>query len=384
MNYKAFKILSIFVAILFVFSCSLTVLGYITNKNKNNLPPKPIETENGTIVERNIKYKYYLENEEVDSIPTNPKPDENSTTEDQLVYRFDQYNCTEGVTGNFNNEEWKFIPSKDVEATCELYFTKARYEVKLTVIKGNPDENNNYFVDRYKDGEFKINPNDGYEFSESQCSNDKIASYDKSKNILKISAVNSDITCKVTFIPRKLTFSLEVKNGKCDSCVQGKLTSTVNYGDSISYIIYPQDKYEFVKGKDTIKCNNNQEADYSSNNFSIGSLTANNTKCSLVFTKATIKKYKISITNSEDPIVKEKFTISQGSDEILVEEGGTGELGITVLEGVDNIPKLNCPTRIPERSQSAGNKDEYKFVWMNVTQDIKCTIDKDGEPKPIE
>ena len=101
MNYKAFKILSIFVAILFVFSCSLTVLGYITNKNKNNLPPKPIETENGTIVERNIKYKYYLENEEVDSIPTNPKPDENSTTEDQLVYRFDQYNCTEGVTGNF-------------------------------------------------------------------------------------------------------------------------------------------------------------------------------------------------------------------------------------------------------------------------------------------
>ena len=120
MNYKAFKILSIFVAILFVFSCSLTVLGYITNKNKNNLPPKPIETENGTIVERNIKYKYYLENEEVDSIPTNPKPDENSTTEEQLVYRFDQYNCTEGVTGNFNNEEWKFIPSNDVEATCEL------------------------------------------------------------------------------------------------------------------------------------------------------------------------------------------------------------------------------------------------------------------------
>ena len=67
---------------------------------------------------------------------------------------------------------------------------------------------------------------------------------------------------------------------------------------------------------------------------------------------------------------------------MLVEEGGTGELGITILEGVDFIPKLNCPTRIPERSQSAGNKDEYKFVWMNVTQDIKCTID--SEPKPVE
>ena len=184
MNYKAFKFLSIFTAILFVISCSLTTVGFITHKN--NQENKPSEKDNNeTVDNKKIQYKYYLEGVEVDEMPSNKSSDENATTEEKVEYRFDEYKCTEGVTGIFDTDEWTFTPNKNIDAVCELYFNKAKYEVKLTVIKGTPDENNNYFIERFKDGEFKIIPDNGYEYSNIQCSNDKVANYDKSKNLLK-------------------------------------------------------------------------------------------------------------------------------------------------------------------------------------------------------
>ncbi len=371
MNYKVFKFLSIFVAILLVLSCACTFLGYKTYKDNNKKPEPPVD-DNNTVVDRNIKYKYYLEGVEVTKIPTNPTVDTNETNQtsnDTITYKFDEYKCTNGVTGTFDTTEWKFIPNKDEDAVCELYFNKSKYKVTLTVINGKEDENNNYYVERFNDGEFKIIPNDGFVFSESQCSNDKSVNYDTSKNILKISAVSSDIACKLTFTQKKLTFELEVKNGKCEeSCVGGKIKSEGYYGDSIGYVIYPQDRYEFVKGN--IKCNNGQEADYSSNYFSINSLTSN-TKCTLTFTKANIQKFKISITNSEDTNIKEKFSISSGADEITVEEGSTGVIKIQVNDGVTEKPELKCDNQVPDISPT-GN--EYTYTWMGVSKNIKCTI----------
>ena len=58
-----------------------------------------------------------------------------------IIYKFDEYKCTNGVTGEFDNDEWKFLPSDDIDSECSLYFNKSKYEVKLTVIKGTPDEN---------------------------------------------------------------------------------------------------------------------------------------------------------------------------------------------------------------------------------------------------
>ena len=221
MTYKSLKSITIFVSILFVLSTVGATLGYTTRKNstnnENNTP-----AENGTITEKHIKYKYFLEGVEVSEMPRNKSSEDanetNETDENELLYKFDEYKCSNGVTGEFNNDEWKFIPSEDIDSECNLYFNKSKYEVKLTVIKGTPDENNNYFVERFKDGEFKITPDVGYEFLNSQCSNDKIATYDTSKNILKISAVSSDIACKVSFTQKKMSFQLIIKNGKCYNC----------------------------------------------------------------------------------------------------------------------------------------------------------------------
>ncbi len=380
MNYKFFKILSILTAILLVLSCTGTILGYKTYK-KNNYVPEPNPDNNQTIVDRNIKYKYFLEGVEVNEIPTNPKSgdtNESNETENEQLYRFDEYKCTNGVTGTFDTTEWKFTPSKDLDSTCELYFNKTKYEVTLTVIKGTPDESNNYFVERFKDGEFKINPDVGYQYLESQCSNDKAVTYDTSKNILKISAVSSDIACKVSFTQKKLTFELEVKNGKCENyCTGGKIKTSGYYGDNLLFVIYPQDRYEFKKGS-KITCTNNQVANYESNNFSISSLT-NSTKCTLEFTKSTVKKYTIRITNSEDSVIKEKFAITQGTDEMEVEEGSTATLSLSILDGVESIPKLSCDSQIPDVNVS---NNGYTYTWMGVSKNINCRIVE--EAKPIE
>ncbi len=376
MKYKSLKALSTFTAILLIISCSFTVLGYINSKKEHT---KPVDSDdNGTVIDRNIKYKYYLEEELVSEMPTNPKTEEsnetnatNETNEDNQIYKFDEYKCTNGVTGEFDTKEWKFVPNKTQEAECELYFTKAKYKVTLTVIRGKADENNNYSVDRYTDGEFKIIPDDGYEFSEYQCSNDKIGTYDKSKNIFKISAITNDVACKLTFIEKKLSFELNIKNGSCgEECVGGKIKTTLYYGEKRIFLIMPQNGYEFSNDKKKLTCTNNQEPTYESNNFSI-TPTAD-TKCTLEFVKSTVTKHKISITNSEAEDVKTKFSIIQGSDEISVEDGGTGTIEIqSNPEYYDLLPKLVKCTQIPDVADKGNSR---VFTWMGVTKDIKCEI----------
>ena len=49
--------------------------------------------------------------------------------------------------------------------------------------------------------------------------------------------------------------------------------------------------------------------------------------------------------NEDDANIKEKFAITQGSDEMDVEEGSTATLTISILEGVDTIPKLSCDSQ---------------------------------------
>lgn len=387
MKYKTLKSLSIFVAILFVISCGCTVLGYTTSKKEKEQPINPGNNTNKTAIDRNITYEYYLEEELVSEMPTNKKEEDtnetnktietNETKEEQL-YKFDRFKCDPEITGRFDTEEWKFIPNKTEKSTCKLYFNKSRYNVALTVINGkSDDENNNYSVERYTDGVFKIIPNEGYEFSgDYQCSNDKIAEYDKSKNIFKISAVTSDLACKLTFVEKKLSFELTIKNGNCgEECDGGKIKKTLYFGEKTTFIVNPQNGYEFDANK--LKCSNNQTATYASGNFSI--TPSSDTKCTIEFIKSKIVKHKISITNSEAENVKSKFSITQGSDEISVEDGGTGVIKIAIAEGVEVIPKLDC-SQLAERSPSGSN--EYTFTWMGVTKDIKCSIKE--EPKPLE
>ena len=58
MNYKVFKGLSILTAFLLIVSCSLTTVGFITHKNRQNVPEKPIDNGNQTVENKNITYNY--------------------------------------------------------------------------------------------------------------------------------------------------------------------------------------------------------------------------------------------------------------------------------------------------------------------------------------
>ena len=126
MTYKSLKSITIFVSILFVLSTVGATLGYTTRKNstnnENNTP-----AENGTITEKHIKYKYFLEGVEVSEMPRNKSSEDanetNETDENELLYKFDEYKCSNGVTGEFNNDEWKFIPSEDISNNVDFLFS---------------------------------------------------------------------------------------------------------------------------------------------------------------------------------------------------------------------------------------------------------------------
>ncbi len=388
MNYKTLKLLSIIVGILLVLSCSLTVVGFSKHtKNKNN-----VTTENNTTIndddntKEGITFKYFLEDVEVNEIPQNEKVFNKKTKQDEIniLYKFDSYKCTNNIKGEFDDVEWKFTVTSGTRGECELRFYKSKYNVDLTVIQGVEGKDNPKTIDRFRDGEFIVKPNPGFEYLESKCSNDKIASYDSSKNIFKISSINNDISCKITFTQKKLKVELTVKNGTSEGAnASGVSKIDAFYEDKVTQIVKPSQGYEFVKTTTTKKkksktkvtvdhltCTNNQKATFKNNEFIIEKLT-DNTRCTLEFTKMNVVKYKIKITNSES--FNNIFEISKGSDEIDVEEGSTGEIKIAALG--DDIPKLVKCTELPTRKGPI--KGEYTFTWLNVSKNISCTLAKE-------
>ena len=391
MNYKTLKTISSVVMCLLFVSIILTVLGI---KKHNELVQENATLNNKTEnKDENITFRYFLEDVEVQEIPQNEKIINKKTKleEVNILYKFDGIKCSEGVKAEFNEDEWKINILKNGSGTCDVTFYKSNYDMSFIVINGVEDENNPKTVERYKDGEFIIKPNDGFEYAESQCSNDKIASYDKTKNILKLSAVNSDIACKVTFKQKKLQVELTVKNGVLTDGTNSVSKMEAYYGESVTQIVTPMAGYEYTKGHlvcepfDPSKVNKSkkksskttkketelvQKEDFKSNNFTIDKVLID-TKCTLTFTKTKVVKYKIKITNSEE--YSDIFTISKGNDEIDVESGSTGEIKIKAL--TEETPKLKCNV-LPKDANPNPLNSEYTFTWLNVTKNISCTLSK--------
>ena len=91
------------------------------NKNKDNEE----QTDNFQVT-----YRYYLENEEVDTLPPKEKLDEETVEETEIetyMYVFDRYLCNNNVTGTWDEETWTFNPVLTANATCRLYFTISKF-----------------------------------------------------------------------------------------------------------------------------------------------------------------------------------------------------------------------------------------------------------------
>ena len=335
------KTIIIILTILFVLSLSASVIGIIEhNKNKETTP------------ENEITYEYYIDGIKQDKIPENTLVDEENNI---TLYKFSKFECSNNkIEGSFDTEKWKFITSSKESGVCRLYFVNNYYDVDITVTNGKLDETNTKKVERENDGQFVIIPNDGYEFKEVNCSNNKVATYDKSTNTLTVSVVTENIACKVDFDLKLLTMELKVKNG------EGATKEETDYGNSISVIVTPKDGYQ----KPKVTCTNNQEAVIKDNTLTIQKLT-NNTVCTVTYSAIPVKKYTLKIN------IPEQVNIVSGDITQKIQEGKDALFTIKAKDGYE-ISDINCGDVVPNKEEQ---QDGSIYVsLLKMSKDLTCTV----------
>lgn len=327
------------------------ITGYIyDNKRVEPEPEKPVEKQ------QEVKYRYYLEEIEQDTMPQNEViNNEDGTQTTNVLYKLSNFACSNGVTGEWDDATWTFTPNEIKDSECSLYFVKAKYEVTLTITNGTESEDNLKFVDRESNGVFTITPNEGYEFQEATCSDNKEATWNAANNTLEINAITKDVTCKVVFGIQNLTLDVTVTNGK------GNTTETAKYGDSISAIVEPNSGYE----NPTITCTNNQVALFDNNKITIEKLTKN-TKCKVTFKKVQLEKFTLKIDTLPDTI-----KITSGSNSQEIESGKTGTFTLKADEGFE-IDNITCGGITPSKEVLADGSIKYSFIGM--TSNIACSV----------
>lgn len=348
MKSKGLKIILVFL-ILLTGSCG--AIGYVESKKVENNKPNEVENK--------ITYEYYLEDELQQDMPINTPnaTDENGNAiVNEPTYQFSRFTCTNDLTGDFDVDNWKFIPKENKTSTCKLYFVKTNYSVTLTITNGVEDENNLKVIQREKDGKFIIKPNEGYVYKSATCSDNKEGAWDESTNTFTLNAIMKDITCKIDFEIKQLQADITVVNGK------GNTTETVNYGESISAIVEPNSGYEKAK----IDCTNKQTGTFSSNKFTISKLT-DNTKCTITFEKAPVVKHTLKVNILDNT----KYSISSGSESIPVDNGSTGIFTIKSIDGT--APNVSCGNINPSKIDNV-DSNTFKYTFLNVTNNITCNI----------
>lgn len=335
--------------IMFIIALSGGIVGYLESKKEKPETPKPEE-------KGQITYKYFLEDQEVEEMPVNEKTvDENGVETVNVLYKLSEQHCTNGVTGTFDENKWKFTVDKEVDSVCELHFVKAKYEVTLTIAGSNAtlDINNPKYIDREQDGVFKINPSEGYEFSSAECSDNKQTTWDSTQSALLINSITKDVSCKVVFKLKELTVNINVTNG------EGSTTKTVNYGDNIKEVVIPKEGY----GTPTIKCTSKlQQGVFKENTFNIDKVIDNNT-CTIVFNKTAPKKYTLQIE------LPEEITITNGSTSAEIEEGKEAEITFKIQEGYKM--SLDCGDIKPS-SETPIDSTTIKYSFLGIKSNISC------------
>lgn len=332
------KTIIIILVLLFIVTLSGGILGFIKHKNMKT-PEQPKE-------EIKVTYKYYLENEEVNQIPTN-------TEDSEIKYVFSKVICENGLQGDFDTTNWKFVPKENKTDTCSLYFVKNKYKVDFTVVNGISDENNPSYINRDEDAEFKLIPNEGYEFSKIECNNGVEGTWNSATSSVKLNAVMNDIACKVVFNVKVLKAEVIVGNGT------GMNSEQANYGGKISFIVTPNSGY----GNPTITCTNNQTAVWDNNELVIEKLT-DNTRCTVTFKKTSAITHTLKINNISD---FPNISIVNGDASIRIEDGATASITLSSSDG--KVPKLTC-NEVPNKDMEG---DYYKFTFI-VKKDITCTL----------
>ena len=337
-----------------ILSSACGLVGYMVDLREKNLP---IEEEK----EYQIKYKYYLDDVEVSSMPLNKITDENeeevggNTENDNTVlpdYSFDKYKCSNNVQGVWNQESWSFEVNKTSDATCMLYFVSNYLSVD---VRANNAEINE--LDELKDrkvmrnGEitYNITPTEGYKYEKVTCTNDAVGAWDEEGKKLTVSNVTKNSVCEISFSIDEYVVEFAVNHGT--------LTETdkkVKYGEEVTTVITPAEEYVFNK----VTCTNNQQAtfDVATNKLTISKLS-NKTLCTVDFIASTYE-IKVNVVNG---------SVQENTKN--VKTGNNASFAISPNEGYTTTnPTIQCT-----------NGQEYDmsnnlFQVQNVSNSTVCTI----------
>jgi hypothetical protein len=336
------------ILIFFIVVClGLGSFGYYhsttnTSKNSNN--------DNDSNDKYKINMIYYLNStQKLSDIPTN--------TEEETLYKFEKYVCTNKVKGIWNEEDWKFDVDKTADATCKLYFISAIYNTTINVTNGILDPSAITKVDSNSDGVFKITANEGYTFDKVTCANEEEVLWDETKSELTVKKIKSDTTCDVSFKLKEYSVEISVTNGR------GAITKTIQHNQTFSSSVTATSGY----GNPTITCNNTDlgqsaaPGTWANDTYTMNSVTSN-LKCVIEFKLIEVTPVKYTVTIEIVP--SDRGSVDNNS--LSVNDGESVVFNVNVVEGYKIGSLTEC--------KGAVNNENNTITISNVRQNLKCRI----------
>lgn len=226
---------------------------------------------------------------------------EGITTEDTTM------SCDNGATIAMNNNVVT-VTNVVKDTTCTVNFKVPTYNVKLNVTNGSV-ANANLTVEKNKNAEFTITPNEGYSLTlESDSCNGVMEG-----NVYKVNNITSDKTCNISLKKSNYTITMTVINGN------GNLTTqSVNYNENATFTVTPNTGYLLQLESDTCS------GVLSGNSYTIKNVKGN-IECSIEFAENP----KLLTTVIKSNAVNENGYRYEGKNPnnyIYMENNGTKEL----------------------------------------------------------
>lgn len=357
MEKKSKSVMYVIVTLLFI-SLACGGVGLLFN-----LTRKPAETPNE---EYKITFKYFIDEEEVtNEVKQETVRFENEEFEgvidEKELYTFNRYECTNGIEGTWNSEEWKFTPTTlNTSTTCKLYFDKNIHEVTINSVNAklpNGTTTQKFLIEKGKTKLINIVPTEGYKFDKIDCSNKNennenkiVSSFDENTKDLNLSNVDLDDTCTVSFKINDFTAEVNVSNASVT-----EKTKSANYGGTVIFDITPSENYVF----DSVECTNDQKGEYIDGKLQIKALS-NNTVCVVQF-----KPLKFSVTLD----IVNGTLLSTSKSPQSTTKGGTLTFGISPNDGYKFTgATLDCGNDKDATTKLIGDV----LYFYNVTKELKC------------
>ena len=199
-------------------------------------------------------------------------PNEGVTTEDTTM------SCDNKATIAMNGNVVT-VTNVVKDTTCTVNFKVPTYNVKLNVTNGSVGSAN-LTVEKNKNAEFTITPNEGYSLTlESDSCNGVMEG-----NVYKVNNITSDKTCNISLKKSSYVLTLNVVNGTSNLTNQN-----VDYNENATFIVTPNSGYTI---KESLVSCSKSNASITDNTLTISGVKSNDT-CTVNITKSEWNVYNL-------------------------------------------------------------------------------------------